>query len=165
MFCFHFQSDDEDLEPTRDLTTKGLTSNIEENSEERSEVYIRIYISKDNFWFVDMFVIHFQCDDEDLEPTSNIEKNSEERSEVNLRIHIWKDYFWFVDMVGIHFQCNDEDLEPTRDLMTKGSTSNVEEKSEERSYTMDDDFSDYCFEHEGHPSFKKIKVETEVQSK
>ena len=66
-------------------------------------------------------------------------------------------------MVGIHFQCNDEDLEPTRDLMTKGSTSNVEEKSEERSYTMDDDFSDYCFEHEGH--FKKIKVETEVQSK
>ena len=68
-------------------------------------------------------------------------------------------------MVGIHFQCNDEDLEPTRDLMTKGSTSNVEEKSEERSYTMDDDFSDYCFEHEGHPSFKKIKVEHEVQSK
>ena len=49
MFCFHFQSDDEDQEPTRDLTTKGLTSNIEENSEERSEVYIRIYISKDNF--------------------------------------------------------------------------------------------------------------------
>ena len=42
MFCFHFQSDDEDLVPTRDLTTKGLTSNIEKNSELRSEVNIRI---------------------------------------------------------------------------------------------------------------------------
>ena len=59
-------------------------------------------------------------------------------------------------------------MEPSRDLITKDLTLNVEENSEERSYTMDDDFSDYCFEHEGHPSFKKIKVETEdseVQSK
>ena len=43
MFGIYFQSDDENLEPTRDLTTKGLTSNIEKNSELRSEVNIRIY--------------------------------------------------------------------------------------------------------------------------
>ena len=43
MFGIHFQCDDEDMEPTRDLTTKGLTSNIEKNSELRSEVNIRIY--------------------------------------------------------------------------------------------------------------------------
>ena len=49
MFGIYFQSDDENLEPTRDLTTKGLTSNVEEKSEERSEVDIRIHISKDNF--------------------------------------------------------------------------------------------------------------------
>ena len=58
--------------------------------------------------------------------------------------HIW--YF---------FQSDDEDMEPTKEM-----TPSEREESEQDSYSMNFDPSQYCFEGEEFPALKIIKVET-----
>ena len=59
-----------------------------------------------------------------------------------------------------HVQSDDEDKEPTRNLAK--DTPSQGEETEQGSYTntMDEDVSDYCFEHEQFPCLKITKVET-----
>ena len=57
----------------------------------------------------------------------------------------------------------DEVMEPTRNL-PKDMTPSKGELSERGSVTMTVDKSKYCFEHEGYPPLKMIKVESIVDS-
>ena len=57
----------------------------------------------------------------------------------------------------------DENMEPTRNL-PKDMTPSKGELSERGSVTMTVDKSKYCFEHEGYPPLKMIKVESIVDS-
>ena len=57
----------------------------------------------------------------------------------------------------------DEVMEPTRNL-PKDMAPSTGEVSERGSDTMNVDKSDYCFEYEGYPPLKILKVESIVDS-
>ena len=55
----------------------------------------------------------------------------------------------------IHFQSEDEEMKPTKEMKPSEG-----EESEQVSYSMNFDPSQYCFEGEEFPALKIIKVET-----